>query len=93
MKNIIAATVYAALCFFLLVSSVQAIIAQPSTVDLTIHNSYRFDVQLEVKCDWSQKKRAFLYHEKLRVPGWKKTVLKVPNHHKKCEVWPHIKLF
>lgn len=62
-----------------------------SVVKIEVNNPYSLTIQLEVKCDYSSKTDRFQYHTFIVVPGKKQTILKVPNHLKKCQIWPRIR--
>jgi hypothetical protein len=53
-------------------------------------NPYRFDVRLEVKCDWDWRRKAYRLHQWFVVPGKKQTMIKVPSSLKSCEIWPKL---
>jgi hypothetical protein len=53
-------------------------------------NPYRFDVRLEVKCDWEWQKGAYRFHQFIVVPAKRQTLIKVPNNLKLCEIWPKV---
>jgi hypothetical protein len=68
-----------------------ALAQQNKTVELTVYNSYGLSVQLEIKCDWNNKKGGFDYHQFVVIPGKKNSIIKVPSYLKKCQIWPQIK--
>jgi len=59
-------------------------------VTIQTANTYRFDVRLEVKCDWDWRSGQYRFHQFIVVPGKKKTVIRVPNNLKFCEIWPKL---
>lgn len=64
---------------------------KPNQVQIIANNPYSLRVQLEVKCDWNGKERKYSYYKKIEINGKSKTILLVPGHMKKCEIWPKIK--
>jgi len=62
----------------------------PSQTEIAAYNPYRIGVRLEVKCDWSNTSRAFLYHQIFTIKGKESVKIVVPNKFKKCEIWPKI---
>lgn len=61
-------------------------------IQLQISNPYRWDVIIEVKCDWDNDQQNYRYLNKLKVIGKKITQVKLPSYLRKCELWPHINL-
>jgi len=59
-------------------------------VTIQTANPYRFDVRLEVKCDWEWQKSRYRFHQWLIVPSKKQTLIKVPNTLTSCEIWPKV---
>ena len=60
-----------------------------NVVTIQTANPYRFDVRLEVKCDWDGQNR-YRFHQFIVVPGKKQTIIRVPNTLKFCEIWPKV---
>jgi len=53
-------------------------------------NPYRFDVRLEVKCDWEWQKGRYRFHQFIVVPAKQQTMIRVPNSLGFCEIWPKV---
>jgi hypothetical protein len=82
------------ICLLFFVSSATAFLAaqqKENVVKIEVNNPYSLTIQLEVKCDYLPKRNNFQYHTFIVVPGKKQTILKVPNHLKKCQIWPKIR--
>ncbi len=60
-----------------------------NVVTIQAANPYRFDVKLELKCDWNGHGQ-YRLHQFIVVPGKKQTLIKVPNTLKFCEIWPFV---
>lgn len=60
-----------------------------NVVTIQTANPYRFDVRLEVKCDWDGQSR-YRFHQFITVPGKRQMLIKVPNSLKFCEIWPKV---
>lgn len=60
-----------------------------NVVTIQTANPYRFDVRLEVKCDWDGQSR-YRFHQFIVVPGKRQTLIRVPNSLKFCEIWPKV---
>jgi len=63
------------------------------TIDITLNNPYGFDLDLEVKCDWNNSAKAFLFQTKITVPAKRAIQVRLPSWHKKCEIWPKVRFF
>lgn len=59
-------------------------------VTIKIANPYRFDIRLEVKCDWEWQKGKYRLHQFITVLGKRQTMIFVPNYLKSCEIWPKV---
>ena len=53
---------------------------------LEIHNPYRINVNIELKCDW--KNNAFSYYKKIKIPKKGNIVLNLPKKLRNCQIWP-----
>lgn len=62
-------------------------------VEITAHNSYWFDVGLEVKCDWKHKVKKWKYHRFFLLPGKKHITIEVPKNVHKCQIWSKLGRF
>jgi hypothetical protein len=62
-----------------------------NTVSLQVSNPYKFDAEIEVKCDWDGKE--YLFYRKLFFRGKEVTTIVMPSNIRKCEMWPHINLW
>lgn len=59
-------------------------------VEITAYNSYRFDVWIEVKCDFNNSNQNYLYYKELIVPGKGNIKIQVPSNLHKCELWSKV---
>lgn len=81
------------LILLMTVFGVMALATTVKNTEITMYNPYRHDVKLEIKCNWDNKFRHFTYYKTIFVRGKKSAIIEVPNHLRKCQVWPHIKFF
>jgi hypothetical protein len=68
---------------------VPAVAGRVGVVTIQTANPYRFNVRLEVKCNWDGKSR-YLFHQFITVPGKKQILIHVPNNLNFCEIWPKV---
>lgn len=59
-------------------------------VTIQTANPYRFDVRLEVKCDWDWRSGRYRFHQFIVVPSKQKILIHVPNSLGFCEIWPKV---
>jgi hypothetical protein len=64
-----------------------------SVVVIDTHNPYKLDVELLVKCNWSNVHEEFIFNKVIKVKANSNTKLILPSNLRKCEVWPKIRFF
>ena len=65
--------------------------AERDTVSLQVSNPYKFDAEIEIKCDWNGKE--YLFYRKMLFKGKEITTVTMPNTIKVCQLWSHINLW
>jgi len=78
--------IMALLCSAIILSALIVKVDGPLQVD--IYNPYRWDVKLEVKCDYNWRTKKFIYHKHLNVPGDGKLTIHISKTFRKCQIWP-----
>ena len=68
--------------------------AKPSGfVAVDVYNPYGMKVSIRLKCDWSNKKRKFLYNQLFNLPPKSVVRMNIPKTVRKCQIWPTASLF
>lgn len=62
-------------------------------INLTVHNTSRFHVEAEVKCDWNKEARRYGHYQKVAVLSRGHKNIQVPRNVKDCEVWPQVNIW
>lgn len=57
-------------------------------LELELNNPYRFGVELEVKCDWNNKKKEFEFRKFYFIKPGKSLNIRFPKYYSSCQVWP-----
>lgn len=55
-----------------------------------VHNTFKYDVQLELKCNYNTIKKQFMYHKLYYLRGNSYVRISVPNN-SDCQIWPKLR--
>jgi hypothetical protein len=72
------------------VADLKTVTIQKQEVVLSVSNPYSFNVDMEIKCDWTGKN--YRMYKRMLFKKKQITYLKVPSNLKRCELWPHVEL-
>lgn len=57
---------------------------------IEIHNTFRYSVQLELKCNYNTIKRKFMYHKFYNLEGHSSIRIPIQNN-SDCQLWPKLR--
>jgi hypothetical protein len=63
-------------------------IAESGITTIEINNTFSMGILFNVKCDHNYQTQRYDFYRDIDIPGRGKYILKVPNHFKRCEIWP-----
>jgi len=57
-------------------------------IEISVYNTFRISLIVEIKCDWRGEKNKFDFIEEKLLLSNRNTSIYIPRVSKKCEIWP-----
>jgi len=57
---------------------------------ITIYNPWRYNIQMELKCNYNSSKKRFARHEFIELRGNSRAVVSLGKKDTRCEIWPKL---
>ena len=67
--------------------------AADPVIEIQVSNPYRYEVEIELQCDWNSSKNAYNVHQYLLFAGHSIQTILVPDGTKSCRIWPHVRIW
>jgi hypothetical protein len=83
-------TIGPVLGFLIIVVAISFLVGFVTTTKLRIFNTFKYNVNLELKCNYNTIKKRFMYHKYYNLKGNSYMDISIPNN-SDCQIWPKLR--